>query len=324
VNEKLRRAVDQARVGRLSGTRLGEFAIDELLGRGGMGEVYAARRTSDGKDVAIKLLHAHLGADELLRARFRREAEVVTRMPAGTVAHVFQFGTSSDGYDYIVMERLRGEDMGALLKRRDRLDLAEVVHIVERIAAGLDGAHALGVVHRDLKPQNVFLCGELDTGQIPDVRLLDFGVARLGEALAATAMTATAAVIGTPGYMSPEQATGADIGPSADVFALGAIAYRALTGKPAFPSRNPASALFEALHHEPPPPSEVVPGLPDDVDAVIALALAKKSTERYQTAGEMARDLALAARAELGETARARAASLERSAEATAATMTAV
>jgi serine/threonine protein kinase len=321
-NRQLRRAMDQARTGRLSGTRLGDFSIDDLLGRGGMGEVYAARRISDGKDVAIKLLHAHLGGEERVRMRFRREAEVVTRMPAGTVAEVYQFGTSEDGYDYMVMERLRGEDLGALLKRRERLDLAEVLHIVERVAQALDSAHALGVVHRDLKPQNVFICGELETGQTPDVRLLDFGVARLHESLAADAMTATAAVLGTPGYMAPEQASGGAIAPTADVFALGAIAYRAMTGKPAFPSRSPAGALFEALHYEPPPPSESVAGLPHDVDAVLRLALAKDATARYQSAGELARDLAAALRHELSEASRARAERLERTSGGDAGTMT--
>jgi hypothetical protein len=308
--EQLRRAVDQARLGRLSGTRLGDYSIDDLLGRGGMGEVYSARHVRGNDQVAIKLLHAHLGGDQRMRMRFRREAEVVSKMPAGTVAHVHQFGTTEEGYDYIVMERLRGEDMGALLKRRERLGLDEVVHIVDKVARGLDAAHDQGVVHRDLKPQNVFICGELETGQPPDVRLLDFGVARLHEAVMAQTMTATAAVLGTPGYMPPEQATGGEVGPSVDLFALGAIVYRAITGKPAFPSRSPEGALFEALHHHPPPASESTSGLPRDVDAVIEIALAKDAKQRYQRASEMARDLAAAARAELSDSSRKRAAAL--------------
>ncbi len=320
--QNLRRAVDQARLGRLSGTRLGEYGIEDLLGRGGMGEVYAARRQGDGKEVAIKLLHAHLGSDERMRMRFRREAEVVSKMPAGTVAKVFQFGTNEDGYDYIVMERLRGEDMAALLRRRERLELEELVAIVHQVARGLDAAHQLGVVHRDLKPQNVFMCGEPGTGEAPDVRLLDFGVARLHEAAMAPGMTATAAVLGTPGYMPPEQAAGGKVGPAADIFALGAIVYRALTGKPAFPSRSPAGALFEALHHDPPPPSESVGGLHKDVDAVLALALAKEPGRRYQRASHLASDLDAAARGQLHEDSRARAARLERTAIGTAMTMT--
>ncbi len=305
---ELRRAADQARVGRLSGTRLGDYSIEDLLGRGGMGEVYAAKRVKDGKEVAVKLLHAHLGSEDKMRARFRREAEVVSNMPAGTVAAVYQFGTNEDGYDYIVMERLRGEDLGALLRRREKLELDEILAIVERVAVGLDAAHEQGVVHRDLKPQNIFLCGD---EPLADVRLLDFGVARLHEAAMALSMTASAAVLGTPGYMPPEQAGGGEVGPSADVFALGAIVYRALTGKPAFPSRSPAGAMFEAFNYDPPPPSEAVPGLARDVDAVLALALAKNPELRYQRASELARDLAAAVRGELGGESRARAARLQ-------------
>ncbi len=320
---ELRRAVDKAKLGRLSGTRLGDYAVEDLLGRGGMGEVYAAKRQKDGKQVAIKLLHAHLGDDQEMRARFRREAEVVRKMPKGTVAAVYEFGTNEDGYDYIVMEQLRGEDLGAFLRRRERLEPGEVLAIVDGVAAGLDAAHALGVVHRDLKPQNVFLCGEPGTGERPDVRLLDFGVARLHEAAFAQSMTATAAVIGTPGYMPPEQAGGGVVGPPADIFALGAIVYRAITGKPAFPSRSAAGALFEALHYDPSPPSEAVAGLHPDVDAVLALALAKDPAIRYQRASELARDLAAAVRGELAPDARTRAAKLVRAAPVTAGTMTA-
>jgi predicted Ser/Thr protein kinase len=309
VKNELRRAVDQARVGRLSGTRLGEYSIDDLLGRGGMGEVYAARRVKGGQEVALKLLHAHLGSDDKMRARFRREAEVVSKMPVGTVAAVYQFGTTEEGYDYIVMERLRGEDLGALLRRRERLEPEEVLTMAQRVAVGLDAAHAAGVVHRDLKPQNVFLVGP------DDIRLLDFGIARLHEAV--HAMTATAAVLGTPGYMPPEQAAGGEVGPAADVFALGAIVYRGLTGKPAFPSRSPAGALYEALHHDPPPVSELVPGLPRDVDAVLTLALAKDPQARYQRASELAEDLDAALRGRLPDATRARAAALRRAAPAT-------
>jgi serine/threonine-protein kinase len=239
--DELRRAVDQARLGRLSGSTLSHYRIEDLLGRGGMGEVYVAK-DKQGREVAVKVLHAHLGEEPEMRARFRREAEVVQRMPPSTVARVHEFGTNPEGYDYIVMERLRGEDLGALLRRRERLPLAELVPIIEKVAQGLDAAHALGVVHRDLKPQNVFLCAKPAADGGPDVRLLDFGVARLHEAQAATAMTATAAVIGTPGYMAPEQATGGTAAtvPASHVFSLGCIGYRALTGQPAYPSRNAA------------------------------------------------------------------------------------
>jgi predicted Ser/Thr protein kinase len=320
---ELRRVADQARVGRLSGGRIGDFNVEDLLGRGGMGEVYAAKRVHDGEEVAIKLLHAHLGSDDRMRMRFRREAEVVRKMPPATVATVHHFGTTDEGYDYIVMERLRGEDLGALLRRRERLAPEEVLGLVERLAVGLDAAHELGVVHRDLKPPNVFLCSvEPGAAPLSDVRLLDFGLARLQEMAMTHSMTASAAVLGTPGYMPPEQAGGGEVGPPADVFALGAIVFRALTGNPAFPSRSPAAALYEALHMDPPPPSELVAGLPTDVDAVLALALAKDPALRYQRASELARDLGAALAVALPDTVKARAARLTRGRVLADATMT--
>ncbi len=318
----LRRVAEEARLGRLSGTTLGPYSVDELLGRGGMGEVYAAKGRRDGKEVAIKLLHVHLGADREMRARFRREAEVVTRMPSGTVAAVHEIATSADGYDYIVMERLRGEDLGALLRRADKLPLEDVVAMVERVSVGLDAAHALGVIHRDLKPQNVFIGGKPRPDGGPDVRLLDFGVARLMDAAAAAGMTATAALIGTPGFMAPEQAGGSEVGPAADVFALGAIIYRALTGRPAFASRSAAAAIHEVLHHDPAPPSEIVRNLPPDVDMVMVLALAKDPGKRYKSAGELAADLRLAAAGKLPERVRARAMRLQPSTIGTLDTLT--
>jgi predicted Ser/Thr protein kinase len=307
VKRDLRRALDQARLGRLSGTTLGPYAVEELLGRGGMGEVYAARRARDGADLAIKLLHVHLGEAPEMRLRFRRESDVLAKMPPGTVAAIHEFGRSDDGDDYIVMERLRGEDLGALLRRRERLSADEVVAIVRRAARALDAAHDLGVVHRDLKPQNVFVCARPADDGGPDVRLLDFGVARL-VGPGAPELTATAALLGTPGFMAPEQALGGQAGPAADVFALGAIAYRALAGRPAFPGRNAASALHEVVNEEPPALSRLDPSLPPDVDAVVGLALALRAAERYQRASAFAEDLALAVAGRLPEAVHRRAA----------------
>jgi serine/threonine-protein kinase len=208
------------------------------------------------------------------------------------------------------MERLRGEDLAALLRRQDRLPVDQVVAIVERIAVALDAAHALGVIHRDLKPQNVFVCTQPRADGGPDVRLLDFGVARLVDASMTSGMTATAAIIGTPGYMAPEQIASAEVGPPADVFALGTILYRALTGKPAFPSRSAAAAVDELLHLDPPPPTSVVAGLNPDLDLVVALALAKDQRKHYARAGELAADLRLAREGRLPEPVRARATKL--------------
>jgi serine/threonine-protein kinase len=294
--------VDEARLGRLSGQRLGGYQLGELLGRGGMGEVYAAE-SARGESAAVKVLHAHLGAESTARQRFRREAELVRRLPGAVGARIREIGEAG-GVDFIAMERLHGEDLASLLRRRDRLALDEAVVLARSIAAALAHAHEAGIVHRDLKPSNVFLVG----GKLDDVRLLDFGIARLYDGATGDGATLTEAdaVLGSPGYMAPEQIGGdrASHGPASDVFALGAILYRAIAGQPAFPSRNPAAAMHEALHRLPPPPSRFVgvttgsmrpAGDWGGVDRAIGVALAKEPLHRFRDPRELAEALARAA-----------------------------
>jgi serine/threonine protein kinase len=196
------------------------------------------------------------------------------------------------------MEYLRGEDLASMLSRRGRLPIEEVLPMVDKIAAALEAAHAVGIVHRDLKPENVFVGEEGD-----DVRLLDFGIARLHEG---DGLTFASELLGTPGYLAPEQAVGdsSQIGPHTDVFALGSITYRALTGQSAFPARHTCAAVYEAMHLTPLPPSSLVPGLEEDVDHVIALALAKAREDRYGRPSSFAKGLRLAANAALDATSR--------------------
>ncbi len=300
------RALVEAGQGRLSGSTLGAYRLIELLGRGGMGEVYAGERVTDGQRVAVKVLHAHLHDDATMLERFRREAEAAQRV-AAHAPELFEIGSSpEDGTRYIVMERLEGEDLGAYLRRRGVLPPAEVADLVDKLATVLEAAHGAGVVHRDLKPQNVYLVRGTTT-----LKLLDFGISRLSDTPTGATLT-HAAVVGSPGYLAPEQARGAsaEIGPHTDVFALGAICYRALTGVEAFPGRTPASAIYEALQRDPPPPSQLAPALPAAVDAVLALALAKAPTQRYHRAGELATDLRLALAGTLPEAVIARARAL--------------
>ncbi len=286
VRDDLERAVAEQKPGRLTGATLGDamrYRLGEILGRGGMGEVYEAI-AEDGQRFAIKVLYGHLAGNPTVLERFRREAEAARKLPLERVAAVHHVGVASDGTPYLVMDLLRGEDFAATLRRRERLPPAELFPILDELAAALDAAHDHGIVHRDVKPQNVFLV------EGSGVRLLDFGVARLEEGLG---LTQTAALLGTPGYLAPEQITGtaSDIGPHTDVFALGAIVYRALTGQAAFAAKNASAAAFEALNYDPPAPSRLTPEVNADMDAVIALALAKKREERYARASDFARDL---------------------------------
>jgi hypothetical protein len=293
---ELDRAVAEVQPGRLSGKVLSaRYRLGELLGRGGMGEVYEAHPVAGGEPVAIKVLYGHLcDPDEL--ERFRREAAIAAKLPAEYVAQVHELGLDPEGgHHYLVMERLRGEDLGTLLRRRAQLPSAELLPIVEQLAAALDAAHAVGVVHRDLKPQNVFLLADSDP---PRIKLLDFGVARFSDG---SQLTQSSMLIGSPGYLAPEQAVThfGQVGPRTDVFALGSLVYRAITGHPAFPARNAALAVYEAVYRDPPRPSEHEPALPVDVDDVIALALAKDPRQRYASPGELARDLRAAFACEL-------------------------
>jgi tRNA A-37 threonylcarbamoyl transferase component Bud32 len=300
----LHRVVAAVNPGRLSGQVLdGKYRLGELLGRGGMGEVYQAEEVAGSRHVAVKILYAHLAIPDHLE-RFRREASIAKKLPATHVAQVFDFGHAPTGdHHYLVLELLIGEDLGTLLRRRTKLPPAELLSIVDQLASGLEVAHAIGVVHRDLKPQNVFLVAD-PAG--PRVKLLDFGVARLIEG---SELTQSAMLLGSPGYLAPEQAVqdyGA-VGPRADVFALGTIVYRALTGVNAFPARHPAAAVYEAVHIDPPAPSSIVPALSADVDAVVVISMAKDPKERYPTPTDLARDLRAAFAGELDVEVRARA-----------------
>jgi serine/threonine-protein kinase len=283
------RAVHRSGQGRLTGqTMIGKYELGQLLGRGGMGEIYRARRLSDAADVAIKVLHPHLLADQQAVERFRREAEAASRVAIDRVPRVLDGGATDSGEPFLVMEYLSGENLAERLHLRGRLDLGEVTHLVEQIAAVLDVVHAAGIVHRDLKPQNVFLA---DDGR---VMLLDFGISKMKTA--DTTLTEDADVLGSPGYMAPEQARGhvEQVGPATDVFALGAIAYRALTGRPAFAAADVVAALYQVCNAEPTPPSSMSPAIPPAVDTALARAMAKDPANRFERASKFAHALVAA------------------------------
>lgn len=293
--DEVERAVEEGRPGRLTGLTLaGAYRLQELLGRGGMGEVYQAVRLSDEALVAVKVLNAHHGANTVAVERFRREATVTSRLATKRVVQILDSGRTDDGLHYLVMEYLHGEDLAALLRRRGKLALGELIPIATQIAEALDAAHDASIVHRDVKPQNVFLVSGGD-GTI-DVRLLDFGISRLLGVNAGQGLTRTAALVGTPGYLAPEQiAEGfGDVGPRTDVFAFGAMLYRALTGVAPFPSRHPSTAAYEALFVRPAAPRDLLSELPMGVDAALGLALAKRPELRPAHASELVRWLVAA------------------------------
>jgi serine/threonine-protein kinase len=220
--------------------------------------------------------------------RFRREAEVTGQLGSEHIVGVIDVD-EADGHPFLVLELMEGESLAARIAARGALPFVDVAEIVEQISRGLDVAHRAGVIHRDLKPENLFLCPKRTGGFT--VKILDFGVSKIGGN--ATAITREVAILGTPDFMSPEQAEGrADsVGASSDVFALGGVTYTMLTGKRPFESDSVPAVLRRICDDEPRPAAGLRADLPAAVSPVIAIAIAKDPDARYATASEFAKDL---------------------------------
>jgi serine/threonine-protein kinase len=269
------------------GTNVAGYVIDRKIGAGGCGIVYLARHPLIGKRVAVKVLAPARARDPVQVRRFLLEAQSVNAIGHRNIVDVFAFGLLPDGRTYMVMEFLEGEDLGKMLGRAGRLDPAELAPIVAQLARGLSAAHAKGFVHRDLKPENVFVTTE--DGQL-QVKLLDFGLTKLAESAEPTRKTRKGTVMGTPQYMSPEQARGREVDPTADIYSLGVVLYECLTGRLPFDSNSDIDILIRHASEEPAPPSQIAP-LPAGVDRVVLRCLEKDPTRRYASATEVALDL---------------------------------
>jgi tRNA A-37 threonylcarbamoyl transferase component Bud32 len=284
------------RAGPYTGLMAGKYAIRHLIARGAMGEVYAATDTDGGGDAAIKLLQSGMLRDEQLVARFLREGEAVSKLEGPNVVAIYEVGTiGANGAPYIAMELLRGHDLAWHLRQRGALPLDEVVALGDQVARALEAARSAGIVHRDLKPQNLFLAQQ--NAAAPLWKILDFGVSRLAGSSGTLTMDL---IVGTPGYMSPEQAAGGkEVTHRSDVFSFGAVLYRTLTGQPPFSGPDTPQILYQVVYRSPARPSQLVPGLPADVEIVLAIALAKDPAERFASALEMAEALRAAAKGKL-------------------------
>jgi serine/threonine protein kinase len=276
------------------GARAGAYVLRERIGRGAMGEVYAAKHGETGGLAAVKVLHPDMREDALLVQRFSREGEAASKLHAPNVVQIYEVGRLDDGAPYLAMELLRGHDLAWHLRRRGRLSLEEVLSLVDQVAAGLEVARVAGVVHRDLKPQNLFLAQQTDA--LPIWKILDFGISRLTDSGGTLTKDM---IVGTPGYMSPEQASGTVTTHRSDLFSFGAVVYRALTGEPPFVAEDTPQTLYQVVYRNPIRPGALVRGLPPDLDLVLAIALAKDPTDRFDSALEMAAAMKLAARGAL-------------------------
>jgi len=256
------------------------YRVVGKIADGGMGSVYeAVNDRLAQKRYAIKLLHAELSGSADALARFRREAEVVARLGHKHIVEVLDFHQTDWGQPYIVMELLQGQTLQALLDGAGALPPLQVIQILSQVGSALQAAHDQGIVHRDVKPDNIFLVDEGGGSQV--VKVLDFGLSKIRDST--SIVTADSVLLGTPYYMSPEQAVGAhsEIDHTTDIFALGAIAYQCLCGQVPFSARNLPGIIYKIVNEPHPPLYTVSDKFRPAVDAVLARALAKDKAERF-------------------------------------------
>jgi serine/threonine protein kinase len=258
-------------------TTLAGYRLHDLVGRGGMGVVYRAEHVYLRRAAAVKLLHPELAWDEAFRERFLRESQIAASIQHPNIVTVYDAG-EADGLLYIAMQYVDGTDLAALLKRAGRLTPDRALSIVGEVAAALDAAHALGVVHRDVKPANVMM---------DDKRcyLTDFGLTR--SVTSRTALTARGQFVGTIDYMPPEQVEGGPLDARTDVYALGCVLYHTLVGSVPFAKDSDVAVLYAHVHEPPPRASDRNARLPEEIDAVLARALAKRRDDRYPSCSEL-------------------------------------
>jgi serine/threonine protein kinase len=268
------------------------YRIVELIGRGGMGVVYRVEHTRIGKQMAMKLLHGELARDKEVIRRFRREAEAVSKLDHANTVQVFDFGRS-EGMTYLIMELLSGKDLGTILADGP-MPFARMARIALQVCGSVQQAHERGIVHRDLKPENIRILADRSD---PDfVKVLDFGLAKLRESeeQARASITREGFLVGTPYYMAPEHIRGDQVDARSDVYALGALMYKAVTGIPPFWATSPVAVLTKHLNDPIVPPSVRAPqrDLPKDADRIIVRALQKDPADRYQSMRELREALA--------------------------------
>jgi|GEM_PF-3082722 len=267
----------------------GRYRIDAKLGIGGMGAVYRGTRLLIGDEVAIKVLHKDQGAVPLAAERFRREAQAAARLKHPNAVSVYDFGVSSEGLFYLVMELVEGESVRSIIKQRGPFTPSATAEIITQVCAALDEAHRQSIIHRDIKPDNIMV--HQSAGGLR-VKVLDFGIAKLRDQ-AASNLTQTGSVMGTPHYMSPEQCIGEELDSRSDIYSLGIVMYEMLAGVVPFNSPTSTAVVVQHVNQAPPPLRAMNMSIPQSVETVVLHALEKRREARPQTAGALAHELNL-------------------------------
>ncbi len=268
------------------GKTLGKYQLAERLGKGGMAEVYKAHHPKLDRDVTIKILYSHLAEGEDFTARFEREAKAVAALRHPHIVQIHDFDVENDTY-YMVMEYIDGGTLQARMNQLSKdsayMPVRQVLSILEQVAQALDYAHRHGIIHRDIKPSNIMLDSS------GTAFLTDFGIARM---VSVTQFTATGALIGTPTYMSPEQAQGLELTEASDIYSLGVILFELLTGKAPFAADTPLAVIHKHINERLPSPRSLRPDLTAALEQVVFKALTKEPADRYQRAVDLMHDLA--------------------------------
>ena len=290
--------VPEAEVPPSTGLVGGKYQLVKLIGRGGMGSVWEARHCNLGTPVAIKFIEAEYANSAEARSRFDKEAKAAATIQSKHAIQIFDNGVTDEGKPYIVMELLQGEPLDKRIDRLGKLTLQDTARILQQVSRGLSKAHERGIIHRDLKPENVFIVHNNDDDD-EVAKVLDFGIAKIQSSPHSpgiTSSTKTGAVLGTPFYMSPEQARGLrNVDHRTDVWSLGVIAFKCVTGKLPFDGESVGDLLVKICTSPIPLPSHSVPGLPQAFDSWFLRALEREPDRRFANVTELAEHLAFAA-----------------------------